>query len=241
MTELACACFFNQTSRIPLTLALLEFVDISPFEEELGQMVREFFEDIASEKKAIPKEDRKRRINLLRLLLNEFSNYNFNVEEEGADGQSVFTRALYEGDLELVKLLLENKERITNINCILSDSTTPIMQATLGNNPAVVKLLFDTFGEDIDLRKVSQHGNVLDLAEGLGRDQKIIDLLKAKGASRSGAKSVSPAVMTPSKTTKVKVRVPVPGNVQVFGLGSAKPAPPPPPPPKKPDSDDDEA
>lgn len=238
VTELACACFFNQTARIPLTLMLLEFVDIAPHETDLGQMTREFFEDIASEKKAIPKEDRKRRINLLRLLLNELPDYRFSMDTEGGDGQTFFTRALYEGDLELVKLIVEEPERIANVNAAKSDSTTPLIQAVLGNNPQVLKVFFETFGETVDVNQGSAHGNALDLAVNLGRDQKIVDMLKAKGAYRTGAAPPTPtAVMTPNKTTAVKVRV---GPPPVFGLGSRpKPAAPAPLPPKK-DSDDDD-
>lgn len=185
--ELISACFFNQAARIPLTLSLFQHpvVDFAAVAEEVQSNWQEFFEDVASNKRAIPREDRNRRMELLQIMLNRPA-YNIALTEgEGRDGQNVVTRAAYEGDDALLALLLQTG-KVTDPNAVKADGTTLLMQAVFGNNPKAVQMVLDM--PNIDLTYVSENGNALDLATNLKRNPAIVQLLKDRGAKPSGTK-----------------------------------------------------
>lgn len=205
--EVCAACFYNQTCRIPLTLILLQFLDLSPYLDEVGDILREFVADIASDRRSIPRENRILKMMLLKMLMG-MSWLQLDVTAPGTDGQCILSRALYEGDLDVVELLLEDPARVRNIDDILPDGSTLLMQAVMGNSLPTVQKLFSTFpGMDVSVR--GENGNALDLAIGLSRDVKIVSLLREHGAQPSGAK-VDKDVLAPKKI-KMK-RSPLPSN-----------------------------
>jgi hypothetical protein len=210
VAEVAAACFFNQSSRIPLTFMLLQFVDLEPFKGEIGDMLCEFFSDIASDRKAIPKENRALKMMLLRHVFFNMGWVSISAEREGPDGQTLFTRALYEGDADVVEMLLERQPCvITDINRRMSaDGSTALMQAVLGNHYSIVASLFEKF-PDVDVSVRGENGNALDLAIALGRDSRIVALLREHGAQPSGIK-VDKSSASPRKIM-MKVEV-TPGN-----------------------------
>jgi len=229
--EVAAACFFNQSARIPLTFMLLQLVDLTPYADEIGDMLREFFVDIASDKKAIPKENRTLKMLLLRQIFVHMPWVAVDVEQEGPDGQTVFTRALNEGDVDVVELLLEREPCvITDINRKLQvDGSTALIQAVIGNHFTAVSLLFSKF-PTVDVSIRSENGNALDLAVALGRDSRIIGLLREHGAQPSGIKvdksaasprkirmkaAVSPSSATPNNSRPSTSEGPTTGGPQL--------------------------
>ena len=170
------ACY-NQSCRIPLVNTLFKYdTNVLKFEkhkEELDDVWQEFFVDIASSKKAIPREDRSGRMEVLTKLVMH-PHIVINYESEGADGDSIFTRAANEGDLDVLRLLLE-KNKIKNVNAVLSDNCTALIRATFRNHVACVKLLLLQPG--IDKSHACSEGTALQLAKTLQRDPQIIAAL----------------------------------------------------------------
>jgi hypothetical protein len=206
--EVCAACFYNQTCRISLTLILLQFVDLAPYVEEVGEMLREFVADIASEKRSIPRENRILKSVLLKLLLS-MDWLKLDVTKPGTDGQSLFTRALYEGDEDVVEMIVSEPHRVVDINAPLPDGSTALMQAVMGNNASIVQSLFAAF-PSVDVSIRGENGNALDLAIGLSRDVKIVNLLRERGAQPSGARVDKDALS--AKKIMMKVRSPAPSN-----------------------------
>lgn len=225
LMELIYACVFNQAARVPLAKLLLDKnIDFASVFEEVMPVMQEFFEDIASSKRAIPKEDRRDVREVIRgLMAHPVIGPNLAFEEEGADAQTAFSRACYEGDVELMTLML-NTGRVTNVNMVKSDDTTPLMQAVFSNSPQAVARLLEVPGIDVSYAH-PENGNALDLAVGLKRDPMIATLLKNSGAKSSGAAAKAPAKLPGKKTIKVKVAVPK--------SKTAAPPPKPAPKPKK--------
>lgn len=220
VSEVCAACFYNQSHRIPLTFIAIQFVDLAPYEDEIGEMLREFFGDIASDRRAIPRESRTCKMMLLRSLL-AMQWLNIDVEAEGADGHSIFTRALYEGDVDVIDMILEDPTRIKDINKQLDGNNTPLIHAVLGNSvPLVTRLLKEFPTIDVSFR--SSNGNAVDLAIGLSRDSRIVALLREYGAQPSGAK-VDKAAAAPKKIKmKVKVEAPAKATGKPSASGPSK-------------------
>lgn len=206
--EVCAACFYNQTCRISLTLILLQFIDLAPYVEEVGEMLREFVADIASEKRSIPRENRVLKSVLLKLLLS-MDWLKLEVDKPGTDGQSLFTRALYEGDVDVVEMIASEPHRVRDINALLPDGSTALMQAVLGNNVSIVQSLFTSF-PNVDVSIRGENGNALDLAIGLSRDVKIVSLLRERGAQPSGARVDKDALS--ARKIMMKMKSPVPSN-----------------------------
>ena len=190
------ACFFNQLVRIDLAWILLNAVDLTPHmtDGNIKSLVQDFFEAIASGKRAIPKERREKRESLLELMVSKYADH-LTFDSEGGDCQTVFTRALVEGDLYLTTLLLERcAARIGDVNMVKSDKTTALMQAVLGNSPAVVQLLLDKYGDKIEM-SVPDGGagykDVEEMAVQLQRNPKIFEVLKASSAHPPLARQAS--------------------------------------------------
>jgi len=188
MAELACSCFFNQAVRIPLALILLQHaneLDIASYADDLQSTWQEFFEDVASNKRAIPREDRAARLQVLDMML-KFTAIPIDAESEGPDGQSTFSRACVEGDLDVVQLLISNN-KINDVNFVRSDGMTALHSAVIGNNVDLVNYLLNapSIGQDINVNIAAEDGNPLDIAVLLQRDGRIAAMLKERGASQS--------------------------------------------------------
>jgi centrosomal protein CEP104 len=180
------ACFYNLSVRINLAWILFSSVELLPFfqnEELLRGELQQFFEAVASKKRAIPKERTEKREELLKLMLVDVGEIlEFGVE--GSDGHTPFTRALAEGDFFVAELILGRLkiQSSFDINKPKSDKSTPLMQAVYGNSPEVVQLLLDTYKGDIS-RAIPPGSDfpgvdVLSMAQQLQRHPKIIEMLK---------------------------------------------------------------
>jgi hypothetical protein len=198
LVELVCSCFFNQGVRIPLAYLILTAPQPLPLDtvrDDLQEQWQEFFEDVASNKRAIPREDRVRRLDLLQIMLAS-DVFTVNAEEEGPDGQSAFSRACLEGDLDVVQMLVAAK-KVSDVAAVRSDGMTALHSAVIGNNVDLVRFLLqsqDVLG-DIDVNREGPNGNALDLALLLQRDGKIAADLRAVGAkstTKSGGKKPKP-------------------------------------------------
>eukprot|EP00672_Neobodo_designis_P022659 CAMPEP_0174829806 /NCGR_PEP_ID=MMETSP1114-20130205/2152_1 /TAXON_ID=312471 /ORGANISM="Neobodo designis, Strain CCAP 1951/1" /LENGTH=1311 /DNA_ID=CAMNT_0016063571 /DNA_START=174 /DNA_END=4109 /DNA_ORIENTATION=+ len=199
VVELVCSCFFNQAMRIPLTYQLLtapQPLPLADWAEDLQEQWQEFFEDVASAKRAIPREDREKRLELLELML-AFDTFTIDAETEAGDGQTLFSRACVEGDLDVVQMLV-NAGKVTDVNAVRTDGMTALHSAVIGNNADLVKFVMqsgDRIGGEPDVNAEGPNGNPLDLAVMLQRDPKIAAALKsagAKGTSKSAGKKPKP-------------------------------------------------
>ena len=217
VVDLISSCFFNQTARIPLTLCVLQqpksVVDIEPVADDLSLMWQEFFEDVASKKRAIPREDRSGRIELLKVML-ETESVPLDVEAEGSDGQNIIFRAAVDGDKELVDLILSHKP-LSDINAKKTGDMTVFHAAIVGNDVAIVKALLSKYPE-IDVNATCESGTAMDLAVNLGRDAAIVSILKEKGVKAVGKKTAPRAGAKKSTGKKAPAKV---------GLKSKSPAP----------------
>jgi hypothetical protein len=186
--DLLSSCFFNQTLRIPLALEILkhhpQVFDLATVADELQPTWQEFFEDVASTKRAMPREDRTGRLQLVERMLSLKDVVPLDIESDGNDGRSILIRAAAEGDLEVMTLLLQHCE-VQNVNEPKLAGLTVFLAAVIGNNLEVIKLLQGKF-PTLDLQVVSENGNAMDLATSLGRDKKIVDWLKANGVKATG-------------------------------------------------------
>jgi hypothetical protein len=182
--DLVSSCFFNQGQRIPLSHLVVASgrIDFTEFADDLAELWQEFFEDVASTKRAIPREDRTGRNELLAAMLaNEAMSFDALID--GTDGNTCFSRACAEGDVDVAMLLI-NHGKVTDVNHANADGMTALMSAVLGNSADVVQVLLGstTLG-DVDVNAVSSNGSALDLATLLGRDKEIVTLLTEHGAS----------------------------------------------------------
>jgi hypothetical protein len=176
--ELVCSCCYNLPCRIPLFRLLLEFDSVMRWEqhqEELHRTVNEFFTDVASKKKAVPREDRNGRMDLLAKML-VHPHLGIDCENElGEDGLSVFLRAAAEGDDDVLQLLL-SKKKIKDINRSIDGNNTALILATFGNHVFCVRLLLAQPGIKRD--HVSSEGTAVEIAKKLKRHPEIIAALE---------------------------------------------------------------
>ena len=118
MSELFGCAFFNQQSRIPLTLLLLQELDQCPslhtqlqltLEDVSPTLVSEFFSDICNRRKQIPRENRSGRNDLVAYLLAHpllggFAALSIGEPSE-LDGHNMLTRACRDGDFEVLEVI----------------------------------------------------------------------------------------------------------------------------------------
>eukprot|EP00756_Hemistasia_phaeocysticola_P003942 Hpha_TRINITY_DN1253_c0_g1::TRINITY_DN1253_c0_g1_i1::g.44899::m.44899 len=179
---LASACF-SQTKRIPLVSRVIESVDLAPFADECKDLLQEFFEDIASHQRAILKEDRQGRPELLLALLSLPEQLRPVVgSEPGDDGMTVFARCAADGDLLLLDILRRHAPEALSPTEALEDGTTPLQHSILRGHLPMLKELLSMPGCEVD--KHTDAGTALGLAEALGKTG-AIQALKAKGAKLS--------------------------------------------------------
>eukprot|EP01062_Namystynia_karyoxenos_P017747 TRINITY_DN16566_c0_g1_i1.p1 TRINITY_DN16566_c0_g1~~TRINITY_DN16566_c0_g1_i1.p1 ORF type:complete len:957 (+),score=192.66 TRINITY_DN16566_c0_g1_i1:108-2978(+) len=179
--ELLAAACFSQTARIPLTAAVLDRVDITPFADEVTGFLQDFFEDISSLKKLIPSEDCEGRHPLLRRLLTEHRQL-LDLSREDHAGHTVFTRCCRDGDLLLLDLLGSNAPDTIKPTEPLADGTSGLIQAVIGGHAAMVRELCKAAGAEVDREAAT--GTALGVAEALQRKE-CIAALRAAGACSS--------------------------------------------------------
>ena len=181
--ELLSLAFYNQSVRIPCTLLVLNSgrVDLGAIVDDIQDPLQEFFEDVASAKRAIPREDRKERMELLETIIGFTGGEGLpklDPESEGPDGQTVFTRACFEGDLPLVELLLKS-DLCGDVGAPRSSGSTALMAAVVGNSVDVVQHLLKLPAVRKSMNYKSKDGSAMDLARLLKRDAKIVKALAA--------------------------------------------------------------
>jgi len=168
---------FNQSRRIPAVMTVMKYEPQLKLEEIVDEVLdtwQEFFEDICSQAKSIPREDRTGRMELITLMIHH-EVLTVDPMREGADGQTVFSRAAKEGDIPLMKLLL--KECKIDVNKVSTDTTTALIQAVVANEVESVKLILAQ--PKINVGHVSQEGSALFLARALHRDAAIVKALES--------------------------------------------------------------
>lgn len=206
LVEVASSCLFNQQARIPAAALLLKYdavLNLGAVADDLRDAWLEFFADISSNKRAIAREDRKGRLQLIEALC-KFCGIPIVYELEGPDSQTVFSRAAYEGDAELLQLFVKLGAH-PPVNRLQSDGTTALMQAVVSNDPQCVKVLLGL--SDIDVSIKGENGTALELAVVLKRNPAIIAMLKVAPRAKSGRGDgmVLPAlkgVVVPKQGTK---------------------------------------
>eukprot|EP00744_Colponema_vietnamica_P007711 GILI01011067.1.p1 GENE.GILI01011067.1~~GILI01011067.1.p1 ORF type:complete len:1117 (+),score=281.68 GILI01011067.1:113-3352(+) len=214
--EVVSSCFYNGLARIQVTQILFDNLTYLTLDEqamaELAPLTQEFFEDVASEKKALARENRKGRLEVLATLLDS-QQFTIDLDHEGGDHQTIVSRALYEGDMPLLKMLLGRyRQRITKPNLVKSDRMSLLMMAVIGNHPEAVALFLDNFGKavDVNLSVPADVGaaptTAIDLAINLDRHPKIVEILRAHGAVLTGDQVASVALSNGKMTVSVKTK-----------------------------------
>uniref|UniRef100_A0A7S1LY97 Uncharacterized protein n=1 Tax=Neobodo designis TaxID=312471 RepID=A0A7S1LY97_NEODS len=178
LVELVECALFNQTHRIPVTLLLVNMWDtlgLDSVADEITDVWQEFFEDICSEERSKEREDRTGRMQLITKMLQRKSP-KIDPMAEGSDGQTPFSRAAREGDMDLMTTLISTAPSAININHVSSiDKTTALIQAVMKNRTHVVKALASL--PTLDKKHECEEGSALAIAKALKRDPEIIKAL----------------------------------------------------------------
>ena len=202
--EVVSSCMFSQEFRIPLVALVMKHADklkLPEVSEDLVDAWNEFFADIASKKRAIAREDRTGRVQLLRAMAH-YDGIPVDLDAEGPDCQTVLSRAAHEGDAELVKMLLGVPG--ANVNRVQSDNTTTLIQAVFSGNVDTVKAVLAHPG--VDTTHKSDDGSALALAQGLKRDPSIINMLKSGRGSDAEVSSLHTAPTFPPQALKKELQ-----------------------------------
>eukprot|EP00756_Hemistasia_phaeocysticola_P004632 Hpha_TRINITY_DN12925_c0_g2::TRINITY_DN12925_c0_g2_i1::g.164327::m.164327 len=157
---LTTACF-SQSARIPLTLLYLTHVELSAEQwDEVREVIRDFVFELCTQRKLQPREEKNGRLDLLRLLLtHKMVQFDSTVESEDGGG-TIWSRACFDGDVELMKLLVEVLPRAgVDSATILHDSTTPLLQAVLSKNVDALRFAYAEPGADSALLIADSDGN----------------------------------------------------------------------------------
>jgi hypothetical protein len=151
----------------------------------LKTLWNEFFCEVCSEKRLNPAMNTSRRLELVRRMLEQGeagTTPKVDLGFEASDGQTAFTRAASEGDVDVLELLepyIKNLPLKDGINRVLSSNkSTALIQAVLRNQGAAVKLLLSMEGIDVDYK--GPEGRAVRIAEMLQRDEEMLSALKAK-------------------------------------------------------------
>eukprot|EP01062_Namystynia_karyoxenos_P017122 TRINITY_DN1628_c11_g1_i1.p1 TRINITY_DN1628_c11_g1~~TRINITY_DN1628_c11_g1_i1.p1 ORF type:complete len:1232 (+),score=435.44 TRINITY_DN1628_c11_g1_i1:62-3757(+) len=172
------AACFSQTARIPLVAIVLPRVGMdADTAEELSDIMQDFVFDICYARSAIPKEDRSGRLELVRALLTH-DLIRIAPNAEAPAGGTLFSRACLDGDMELMKLLIEVlPPDATDATHVLEDSTTPLLQAVISKNLGAVNLALSRPGARRAVELPDAEGNTPVSMAQLMQRQDIVDAL----------------------------------------------------------------
>ena len=138
------------------------------------------FESVVSVAQIREGESRQNRADLVEnALTHPYINIDVNVENPG-DKQTIFSRACREGDIALVKYLLQNN-LVRNINAVQSDGTNALQQATARNMPNIVLFLCQNYAKQIAkscVHVLKGRGTALDIAIQTQADRRIENALQ---------------------------------------------------------------
>ena len=196
VVDVVLSSLYNQTHRIPCVTLLFRHERVlldQGLEEHLDELMdafHEFVADIASHKRSDnPKEVRTGRLQLIEKLYTH-KIIKLDICAEGdSDSQTVFSRAAFEGDHELMSLLLKLR-KAPDINRVQSNRTTALIQAVISNSVSAVALILAQSG--VDVNYVSPDGTALTMGIGLKRDLGIVQKLKSMGAKQQDGSTLPP-------------------------------------------------
>ena len=181
--DLVTTSAYNMLYRIPCTSLLMRHEDVLKISEnadDLRPIFQDFVAEIASLKKENAKEERGGRLDLIeKLFLHKALNLDPCAETE--QGQTVFSRAAFEGDYELMSRLLRIR-KAPDINRVQSDQTTALIQAVFSNSPPTVALILAQ--PNVNINHVSPQGTALSIGITLQRDLGIVQKLKSMNGKR---------------------------------------------------------
>eukprot|EP01004_Peranema_trichophorum_P004173 NODE_3112_length_1422_cov_6.103156_g2703_i0.p1 GENE.NODE_3112_length_1422_cov_6.103156_g2703_i0~~NODE_3112_length_1422_cov_6.103156_g2703_i0.p1 ORF type:complete len:427 (-),score=91.58 NODE_3112_length_1422_cov_6.103156_g2703_i0:41-1321(-) len=156
------ACY-NSTYRVPLLKVLMDHSDKIPLHQpDVAELCREtlqeFIEDVSKQRNN--NEEWDDRIKVLRML---FNNKVLKLDLNNPDGydQTIFTRAINSGDVEIMQLISEYQS--LNFNEILPDGSTYLMRAVFLNQKASVEWLLKQPNVQPDLN--TPMGTAMDVAK----------------------------------------------------------------------------
>jgi hypothetical protein len=170
-------CIFHAQHRIPLTITLLKGLSKSQLlmiKSDLWSEYVECFSDVCSLRKEIPGEERERRLELIEIMITNHV-LKMDPQQEANDGQTAFSRAAHEGDVDLVRLFA--KHRFThNPNHVLPDGATALVHAVYGNNIEILRTMLALPGADPNFTAPSS-GSAFRVAHNLGRSDMIQEMI----------------------------------------------------------------
>eukprot|EP00755_Sulcionema_specki_P026972 Sspe_Gene.86870::Locus_57666_Transcript_1_1_Confidence_1.000_Length_1742::g.86870::m.86870 len=178
--EVVVAACYSQLARIPLTAIVLDRIPLKVVYDEVKDTLQEFFEDICSHKKALPKEIRTGVHTLIRSMATH-PVIDLDWNRQDAVGHTIFSRCCADGDLLLLDIIrLHAPKGTISPNEVLGDQTTPLMQAVYRNQLDMVKALVSD--KNCDANIATEQGSALGWAMQLQRTE-IAQVLKAAGAT----------------------------------------------------------
>lgn len=175
VVELAYDAAHHPTKRIPLLLVILkhdETLRVGTYREHLRPIFDELWDSLCSGK-AMPGEEYSQRGELLFRMANH-PHIQLRYDFEMGGGQTYFSRACREGDVDLVKTFLDLV--MVDVNRIHTNKSTALLQAVVGNQTQIVKMLLKEV--DIDAHYRSPHGTALELAQKMNKDPALVGALK---------------------------------------------------------------
>ena len=177
VVELFSSSCFSQTSRIQCTSALLssDKIILEPVMEDLSSVIEEFFSDITSSLKKLPKENREGCNKLVKTLLtNTTISTKCNLASGGGDPLTFLARCCRDGDIDLYKLCIDHCSKSPQEELMepLPDGFTPFMHAIIKGHGDLVADILSSFKLDLD--KDTEPGTCLGIANALQVCEKII-------------------------------------------------------------------
>ncbi|CUG91976.1 ankyrin repeat protein, putative [Bodo saltans] len=191
MFEAAAASTIYRIDSILHLFSFHEKLNLEYFEAILRPIWHQILEDICAVSRARPQELRSNRMQLIKYMLSH-PMVAANVEKQGDDRHSIFSRACAEGDAPLVYYLLapqggpDGTGYVKQPNVIAADSMTPLMHAAFNGHKNVVDVfvqLASTRKEGIEMLKFKlqmQGGNAADVAT-RRKHKDVVDVLKKAG------------------------------------------------------------
>jgi hypothetical protein len=174
------AAVTHSSKRIPLCNALLKHHDklrLSTHATHLRASFQDLFDGITNPARTLPGEDRSLRQEVLyRLCSAKYITLQY--EQEFTGSQTVFSRACRDGDIDLIRVMVDLR-MLRDINRIHTNKSTALMQAVVGNQVEIV--VFLASDPTVDVTVKSPHGTALELATKMRKDPTIIKALKDAG------------------------------------------------------------
>lgn len=184
VAELLNACVSNPRRRLSLCNVFLRYHEtlrLATNKQFFQPSFDELWDLLASPSKLTGSDDLPMRKELLYRFMNSKGFIAIRTEYEFGASQTYFSRACRDGDVELVQAMLDMC-LVPNINRIHTNKSTALMQAVVGNQVQVVKMLLKE--PDIDVHYRSPHGTAVELAVSMKKDPSIIAALKGAEAPR---------------------------------------------------------